>query len=219
VVAVTNFGEFVHVTNYVFTLEEGRIYGLWVNNMHLIDLREPVPAWGFYGRETWGSSRGYIWSRSFPLMPRRAIIGSGPDTFVNVFPVYDLVGTQRFFGNPYQIVDKAHNIFIQTWISTGGISALALFGLFGHYLFTTFISLVKSKKEPLFSYGLRLGLLAGVSAFVMSSMATDSTIGSTGVFFVLLGMGYGLNAFVKSANPIIPAKVISVTKVGELTQS
>jgi hypothetical protein len=28
-------------------------------------------------------------------------------------------------------------------------------------------------------------------------MATDTTIGSTGVFFVLLGVGYGLNAYAK----------------------
>ena len=156
-----------------------------------------IPAWGFEGRETWGSSRGYIWSRSFPLMPRRAIIGSGPDTFINVFPQYDLAGLQLAFNNPYQIVDKAHNLFIQTWITTGGISAILLFALFAHYLFTTFVGVVKSKGDTLFSYGLRLGLLAGISGFVMSGMATDSTVGSTGVFFVLLGMGYGVNEYVK----------------------
>jgi len=198
-ITIANFGIAFHVSNFFLTLENNRIYGIWVNNQELIDLSEPVPAWGFYGRETWGSSRGYIWSRSFPLMPRTAIIGTGPDTFINVFPSYDMIGTQRFFNSPYKIVDKAHNLFIQTWITTGGISAIALFSLFGHYLFTTFISLVKAKDEPFFSYGLRLGLLTGISAFVMSSMATDSTIGSTGVFFVLLGMGYGLNRFIKTA--------------------
>ena len=176
--------------------ENGTIYGMQLNG-NLIDLSEPVPAWGFYGRETWGSSRGFIWSRSFPLMPSRTIIGSGTDTFVNVFPNHDLVGLQRSFHTPHMRVDKAHNLFIQTWIGTGGISAIALFALFGHYLFTTFFSLVKSKGEAVFSFGLRLGLLAGISGFVMSSMATDSTIGSTGVFFVLLGVGYGLNYWVK----------------------
>jgi len=175
----------------------GQIYGLWRDLESRIDISEPVPAWGFYGRETWGSSRGYLWSRSFPLMPRRTVIGSGPDTFVNVFPNHDVTGLQLSFNNPYQIVDKAHNLFIQTWISTGGISAILLFALFAHYLFTTFWSVVTSKGETIFTYGLRLGLLASISGFVMSSMATDSTIGSTGVFFVLLGMGYGLNYFLQ----------------------
>ena len=189
------------VDGFILYLSESQLYGRWVNNTDLIDLSQPVPAWGFQGRETWGSNRGYIWSRSFPLMPRRFLIGSGPDTFMNVFPVYDLVGTARTFGNPYTIPDKAHNLFIQTWITTGGISAIALFLLFGHYLLVSFISIVKSKGEPLFSYGIRLGLLVGISGFIMASMATDSTIGSTGVFFVLLGMGYGLNAWAAQFTP------------------
>jgi len=134
------------------------------------------------------------------MMPRRILIGTGPDTYINVFPQHEMVAKQRFFRNPYQVVDKAHNLFLQTWITTGGISAILLFGLFGHYLFTTFWSLLKSREEELFSYGLRLGLLTGISAFVMSSNATDSTIGSTGVFFVLLGVGYGMNAWVKETS-------------------
>lgn len=185
---------------FILTLENGRLYGYTRRIEHeaRVDLSQAVPAWGFEGRETWGSSRGYIWSRSFPLMPSRTIIGSGPDAFINVFPNHDMSGLNLAFRNPFQIVDKAHNIFIQTWISTGGISAIALYGLFAHYLFVTFIGLIKSKGEPIFVYGLRLGLLAGVSGFVMSSMATDSTIGSTGVFFVLLGMGYGINEYLKA---------------------
>ncbi|MCL1882908.1 MAG: O-antigen ligase family protein [Defluviitaleaceae bacterium] len=174
------------------TLQNNRIYGISPLSQ-LVDMNEEVPAWGFYGRENWGSNRGYIWSRAFPLMPGRSIIGSGPDTFINVFPKFELVPMHRFFEPPGQIVDKAHNIIIQTWISTGGISAIALIGLFLHYLLTTFVLLVKSKGESMFTYGLRLGLLSGISAYAMSSMATDTTIGSTGVFFVLLGVGYALN--------------------------
>jgi len=200
------------VMEFFLTYHNGQIYGLRpdtailelldqprldINPGAKINLSDPIPAWGFEGRETWGSSRGYLWSRSFPLMPRRTIIGSGPDTFINVFPNHDMAGLQLSFNNPYQVVDKAHNLFIQTWIGTGGISAILLFALFAHYLFTTFWGVVTSKGETLFVYGLRLGLLAGISGFVMSSMATDSTIGSTGVFFVLLGMGYGLNNYLK----------------------
>ena len=184
----------------LLTYINGRIYGIASPFSDQVDFTEEVPAWGFQGRETWGSNRGYIWSRSFPLMPRRTLIGSGPDTYVNLFPQHEIVAKQRFFQNPFVVVDKAHNLFMQTWITTGGISAIALFALFGHYLFTTFWSLVKSKSEELFSYGLRLGLLTGISAFVMSSNATDSTIGSSGVFFVLLGLGYGMNTWAAKRN-------------------
>ena len=182
---------------FPLTIENGQIRGLRPHYPEAFDVSPPAPAWGFAGRELWGSSRGFIWSRSFPLMPSRIIIGSGPDTFVNVFPHHDIAGLQLGFNSPVQIVDKAHNLFIQTWITTGGISAIALFAIFLHYLITTFWGIVKSKGEDVALYGLRLGLLAGISGFVMSSMATDSTIGSTGVFFVLLGMGYGLNYYLK----------------------
>jgi len=178
---------------FIFTLEEGQLLGVRQGPV-LFDITTPVPTFGFEGRETWGSSRGYIWSRSIPLMPGRTIIGSGSDTFVYIFPHRDIGGLQVAFGNPHQIVDKAHNLFIQTWLTTGGISALALFGLFAHYLITTFWGLVKSKSDNMQMYGLRLGLLAGISGFIMSSNATDSTVGSTAVFFVLLGLGYAVNA-------------------------
>jgi len=184
---------------FLLTLIDGNIYG---NPRTIygdwIDLSQEIPSWGFEGQYRWGSSRGYIWARAFPLMPRRTLIGSGPDTFINVFPQHDMAGLHEAFGDPYQVVDKAHNMFIQTWITTGGVSAIALFGLFAFYIFTTFWGLITAKNEPLSIYGLRLGLLAGISAFVMSSMATDSTIGSTGVFFVLLGLGYSVNEFLKN---------------------
>jgi hypothetical protein len=161
-----------------------------------IDLSRPVPSFGFYGREHWGTGRGYIFARSFPLFARYWLIGSGPDTFTTSFPNDDLLG-KMVTGYANLVVDKAHNFYIQTWITKGGIAALAMIFLFGHYLLTTFVSLIRSKGEAVFTYGLRLGLLASVSAFAVASLATDSTIGSTGVFFVLLGMGYGLNMWVK----------------------
>ena len=178
----------------VLMMRGGRLLGVGPGQT-IIDFAEEIPAWGFYGRERWGSNRGYIWSRSFPLMPRTAIIGAGPDTFISMFPQQDVIGKLKFYNNPYIIVDKAHNLFIQTWITTGGISAIALFALFGHFAFVTFLDLVKTKKMPTGLYGLRLGILCAVSAFVVSGMSTDSTIGSTGVFFVILGMGYGLRDF------------------------
>jgi hypothetical protein len=177
---------------YFLTLEDDVIMGL-TPAMNLIDLENPAPAWGFYGRERWGSSRGFIWSRTFPLLPSRTILGSGPDTFVLTFPLFDIVANHRYMHDPYRITDKAHNFFLHTWVGNGGIAAILLFGIFFHYMLTTFISLIRSKNEALASYGLRLGLLAGIAAFSLSSMSTDSTIGSTGVFFVLLGLGYAVN--------------------------
>jgi len=182
----------------LMTLNEGNIYTVAPNFVDLIDLSQPAPAWGFEGREHWGSSRGYIWSRTFPLMPGTAIIGTGPDTYTQAFPQHDVVGNMFYLSGPHRPVDKAHNIYLQTWVTTGGISALALIFLYGFYLLTTFVSLIRSKvEEGNFLFGLRFGLLAGVSGFVVAAMSTDSTIGSTGVFYILLGIGFGINLIVK----------------------
>ena len=162
-----------------------------------IDVSEPVATFGFEGRETWVSHRGYIWSRSFPVLFKNIILGSGSDTFINEFPQGDVVGKLLFMNEPYVTVDKAHNLYIQTGIVTGGISMLALIALFGYYIFISFVSLIKPKDGQINNYGLRLGLFASVFAFSVSSMATDSTIGSTGVFYIILGMGYALNRIMK----------------------
>jgi hypothetical protein len=60
---------------------------------------EPVEAIGFNGTEKWGTMRGYIWSRSFPLMLKYPVTGSGPDTFINVFPHHDLISKLRVYEN------------------------------------------------------------------------------------------------------------------------
>jgi len=178
-------------------LHEGRIHSV-SRNRHIIDLEIPVPAIGFYGNETWGSNRGHIWSRTFPHMPARTIIGSGPDTYTFVFPQDDVIGKQRFHSFAYIPIDKAHNMYLQTWITTGGISVFALIFLFAYYLFTSFMSIVRSRmKEGVFVFALRFGLLAGITAFCVGVMSTDSTVGSTGVFYLLLGVGYGLNYLVE----------------------
>ena len=186
--------------NIGLTYHEGRMYGIGLHhalgqNEDLINL--DVPAIGFAGRELWGSSRGYIWSRTLPLMPSRTIIGSGPDTYTQIFP-RDVLGKHVALGNPHHLVDKAHNIYMQTWVTTGGISAMALMFLFAYYLLTTFVSLIRTRKnEGSFLHILRFGMLTGISAFAVAAFATDSTIGSMGVFYVLLGLGYGLNFCVK----------------------
>jgi len=195
-VNISRFPSHIIFRNMFLTSHDGRIHAITLTQ-ELIDLDEPIATLGFTGRENWGSNRGYIWSRTFPLLPSTAIIGSGPDTYTLVFPQHDIFGKARFIEHPYTPVDKAHNIYLQTWVTTGGISALALIFLFAYYLLTTFVSLVRSRmKEGLFLFGLRFGLLAGISAFCVSAMATDSTVGSSSVFYLILGLAYGVNFIV-----------------------
>ena len=170
----------------------GSLY-LLLRDGTLIDPNEPIPSFGFEGWETWGSNRGFIFARTIPLIPRFLLIGSGSDTFALQFPNHDIISSVRYFGSPV-VVDKAHNLYLQTAVTTGLISALALIGLFGYFILTTFWSLVRHSKETKSSvFWLRLGILASVSAYSVSSLSTDSTVSSTPMFWIIIGIGYALS--------------------------
>ena len=172
----------------MMVIEEGTAY-LWYRGPRLVDPNEPIPSWGFRGWETWGSNRGYIFARTIPLLAESWLIGSGSDTFLLQFPTHDILSNYRYFGNPYILVDKAHNLYLQTAVTTGIISALALIVLFAYYIITQFWSLIRRPSEI---FWLRLGIFAAVCAFSVSSLSTDSTVSSTPMFWIIIGLGFTL---------------------------
>ena len=75
-----------------------------------VDLNVPVESFGFKGVERLGSNRGYIYSRSIPLLKKNIILGAGADNFVLEFPQQDIKSKLEFLGDPYVIIDKPHNL-------------------------------------------------------------------------------------------------------------
>jgi len=179
---------------FSLSIVDERLHLFYFREDRHVDPNEPIPSWGFEGWETWGSNRGHIFARTIPLLPESIIIGSGSDTFLLRFPTHDILSNLRYHQNPFILVDKAHNLYLQTWLTTGMISVLALIGIFGYYILTTFWSLIRySKDEDSSTFWLRLGILASVSAFSVSSLSTDSTLSSTPMFWIIIGMGLALN--------------------------
>ncbi len=168
----------------------------------VIDPNEPIPSFDFKGKEHWGSGRGYIWQKTIPLLWDYFIVGSGPDTFLLSFPQYDVQSKIRYFGDPYVLVDKAHNLFFMTGVNTGTISMLALLFLFGYYIVTTFKKLIKTFGLNKSIFGFRLGAMAGIAGYVVASMFTDSTVSVSPVAWFVLGLGFALNGL----SEIIPLK-------------
>ena len=160
------------------------------HTVSLVNPNDPIPSFGFEGWETWGSNRGFIFARTIPLLPQSLIIGSGSDTFITRFPQHDVISKARYFNNPNITVDKAHNLYLQTAITTGLISALALIALFGYYIISTLLILIRKTSQD---FWLRLGILAAVVAYSVASLATDSTVSSAPMFWIILGMGFALN--------------------------
>lgn len=157
-----------------------------------VDLNKEYPRVGFEGMERLGSNRGYIWSRSIPLIKKHIILGEGPDCFEFEFPHQDLKGKLQYLGNPNIILDKPHNFYLQVAINTGLISLLVLLALFVVYIVQT-IKAVLTKKDDNFMLGLRLGAMSGVTGYLVAVMTTDSMIVVSPVFWILLGMGFALN--------------------------
>ncbi len=155
-----------------------------------IDITSPVESYGFKGIERLGSNRGYIWSRSIPLLKRHIILGSGPDSFVLEFPQNDVRSKLQFLGNPYVIIDKPHNIYLQTGINTGILSLAVMLALFLYYIICTLRAVLKNSNDTVLT-GVRLGLMAGIIAYLFAGLTTDSVVSVAPVFWTMLGIGFG----------------------------
>ncbi len=149
-------------------------------------------AFGFEGMEKFASMRGYIWSRSIPMLKKNILFGGGPDTYAIQFPQHDYVGKLRAFDTLHQIVDKPHNMYLQIGINTGVLSLIAVIVLLAVY----FISSVKIyffrelADEKSFIGG---ALFAAVLGYAAAGFANDSLVSVAPVFWALLGIGISCN--------------------------
>lgn len=165
-----------------------------------VDLN-PVEKWGFEGKERIGSSRGYIWSRSIPLIKNTKLIGYGPDTFAIYFPQNDFKGKLYAYwgeeGAMWQTVDKAHNMYLQTAINTGCVSLLAMLAIFIMYFVSCIKLYIKSEFNN-FSSIVGVSIFVAVFGYLGSAFFNDSIVSVAPVFWVLLSMGIATNYIVKS---------------------
>ncbi len=172
----------------------GESYQIY-NSLGKLDALEEIPAWGFENRQHFGSKRGYIWSRTFPLLKKHLFLGSGPDTFTQEFPNNDYVGkmNMNYDGVP---VTKPHNMFLQIWVQTGFVSLAG-------YLLLFFWYFVKSVKlywnRPLQTIPERIGFAVMISlfAYMVTGLANDSTVTVAPVYWGMLGLGMAVNRIVR----------------------
>ena len=140
---------------------------------------------GFEGKGKLGSNRGYLWSRSLPIMLNNIIIGTGQDTFITEFPQNDIYARQveTFGWEPGILIDKPHNTFIQIGIHSGLISLIVI--LIGLILLIT-----KSVKNILYNnvnYEYSLVIVA-IFGFLLSSIFNDSILAITPIAYIFLGI-------------------------------
>lgn len=156
-----------------------------------VDLNVPVESFGFKGVERLGSNRGYIYSRSIPLLKHNIILGAGADNFVLEFPQQDIKSKLEFLGDPYVIIDKPHNMFLQMGINDGCIALLVMIALFVLYVAQTIKRIFTDNNKYL--QAVRYGLMAGCIAYMITGLTTDSVVSVAPVFWIMLGAGFGVN--------------------------
>jgi len=158
----------------------------------LVDL-DPVEHVGFDNNPNFGSWRGYIWSRSFPLLKQTILLGTGADTYCAAFPQEDYAGKYST-GNNYDIVvDKPHNLYLGAAVGTGVVSLLALLSLFGIYLFTGARLYRKAVFGDDFLTFAGSGIFFGITGFLAAALVNDSSVSVMPMFYSLLGLGIVIN--------------------------
>ncbi|MDD3174076.1 MAG: O-antigen ligase family protein, partial [Herbinix sp.] len=135
---------------------------------------------------------GYIWSRSIPLLKDTLLLGNGPDTFPIVFPQSDYVGKANNCKTPYTLIEKPHNFYLMIGIQTGIISLISFLVFYLIYLMKSF-RIYKNNNFSTLKARIGLGCLVSTLSFMISGFFNDSSLQTTPIFIVLLGLGMDIN--------------------------
>jgi len=177
--------------NLKFVVDDGEMKVIGYGGEYIKDISAPYV--GFEGRERLASSRGYIWSRTIPMLKETVFIGHGADTYALHFPNNDYVGKFLGFTSTNTIVDKPHSMYLQSAVNTGVLSVLALLALFGMYIVQGFKAYFFKREYHDFIDTAGLGIFMAVMIYLFTGISNDSIVSVAPVFWTLLGIGFILN--------------------------
>ena len=149
----------------------------------------------FTDYDTFFGGRGYLWSRSIPLLKDYIILGSGADTFSIVFPQDDYVGRTNG-GYQDQLITKPHSMYLQFGIQYGVVALLCFLAVLAIYVVQTLKICWKAEFKDVYSC-LALGLLLGIIGYGIMGIANDSCVALAPIAWAILGLGFAVNAIVK----------------------
>lgn len=127
------------------------------------------------------SGRGYIWSRTFPLLESSLFIGQGYGHFPLVFPQNDFGARSNLFGI-HNIIEGPHNAYLQKFFESGFMGMFVFVSL----IVLPFFQFFRLQSRFRGRQGLMadlMCLLAGILVF----MTLDLHISVAVVFWVILG--------------------------------
>jgi tetratricopeptide (TPR) repeat protein/O-antigen ligase len=130
-------------------------------------------------------ARGAIWRATWPLVAARPILGYGPETFGQVFTTVFPAELVYLQGRAV-IVDRAHNLILDTLTATGVVGLLAYAALIGTILVTGVRAWVSSQDRQT-RVVLVVGLAAVVGHLVETQFSFPVTTTAT-LFWIMMGV-------------------------------
>lgn len=167
-----------------------------INEYGKYDKPITAPSAIFTGYEYYASGRGYIWSRTIPLLKDRILLGSGADTFSMVFPHQDYV-SRNDFGFGSQLISKPHNLYLQMGVQTGVISLIAFLAFYAVY-FIWSLTIYSNGNFNSYISLIGVAILISTACYMVCGLANDSSITVAPLFWVFMGLGIAVNKLAKN---------------------
>lgn len=146
------------------------------------------------------SGRGYIWSKTLPLLKDNILLGSGPDTFLLQYPNEDYLD-QYNHGYGSEIMTKPHNQYLQIGVQTGVLSLICFLVFYFWYFAVTIRTLRRSDKSKPKAL-IAIGILCGTFGYMVVGLINDSTVTVAPLYWAMLGVGIALNFMLKKELPL-----------------
>lgn len=153
---------------------------------------------------TMANGRGFIWARTIPLLKKYFLFGSGPDTFTLAFPNDDLVGIMNG-QHDGETVTRPHCLYLQIAVQTGVPSLIAYLTFFFWYIGSSILLYRKQDFSKLLPKA-GIGILASVIGYLILGITNDSCIAVAPIFYILTGIGLGINYRLKAEKQAASAR-------------
>ncbi len=190
----TYVGE-VQAEGHRYAFSKGNNGYTYMNYTYKVDEIVKAESAIFTDYDKFFSNRGYLWSRSLPLLKQNIILGTGADTFSIVFPQNDYVARTNA-GYQDQLITKPHSLYLQFGIQYGVVALICFIAVAVIYAVQAFKICWKSEFKDVHSC-LCLGVLLGILGYGIMGISNDSCVALSPLAWAMLGFGFAINMLVK----------------------
>ena len=148
------------------------------------------------GLEGFMSGRGYIWSRTIPILKTYFVKGSGADNYPIAFPQDDFIAKLNINMDASMVIDKPHNQYLQLATNTGVLSLLSLLVIWGTYITSSLRLYSRIKFDSLNAF-VGASCLDSIIGYLIAGIFNDHIVSVAPLFWIIFGLGISINLKIK----------------------